>query len=117
MQINIKGTVLTLTPSLRAYIEKKLGTLSRFLKNLEVEGETEMKVEVARTTRHHRHGEVFMAEANLSLPGKMLRAVEYASDARMAVDSVKDKLQLEIEKYKAKTIKRSRGRRSVKERF
>lgn len=108
---------MTLTPSLRTYIEKKLGALAKFLKNLEAEGETEMKVEIGRTTRHHRHGEVFMAEVNLTLPGKMLRAVEYASDARTAVDAVRDKMRLEIERHKAKATTRSRRRRSAKELF
>ncbi len=114
MQINIKGTKLTLTPSLRTYIERKLGTLTRFLKQLETAG-VEMKVEIARTTRHHRHGEVFMAEVNLPLPGRTLRAAEYSADARMAVDAVREKLQLEIEKYKAKTTGRPRRQKSVKE--
>ncbi len=115
MQINIKGTKLTFTPSLRTYIERKLGTLTKFLKQLETESGVEMKVEIARTTRHHRHGEVFMAEVNLPLPGRTLRAAEYSADARTAVDAVREKLQLEIEKYKAKTTGRPRRQKSVKE--
>ncbi|HTY40047.1 MAG TPA: ribosome-associated translation inhibitor RaiA [Candidatus Paceibacterota bacterium] len=112
MQISIKGTGLDLTPSLETYIQEKLGTLEKFLKKFDELGAVEMRVEVARTTRHHRHGDVFMAEANLALPGKLLRAVADDADVRTAVDNVKSMLKLEIEKYKTrletKTVRRAK---------
>lgn len=112
MKINVKTTNLELTPSLNVYIEEKLGVLSKFLKKFEEEGIAEIWLEVARTTRHHHKGEVFMAEGDLRLPGKILRAVEYASDIRTAIDMLRDTLRLEIEKYKTKTGKTRRPRRS-----
>jgi putative sigma-54 modulation protein len=102
MNIIIKGTDLELTPSLKSYVESKFSPLSRFIKKFDLEGAAELRVEVARTTRHHKHGEVFRAEANLTLPGTMLRADESDSDARAAIDAVKNKLRIEIEKYKTK---------------
>ena len=112
MQINLKGTELTLTPALKVYVESKLGSLAKFIKQFEKEGETEMRVEIARTTRHHHRGpSVFRAEANLRLPGRVLRANQDDADARAAIDKVKDKLQLEIEKYKTRLEKRSRGQK------
>lgn len=105
MKIIIKSTALDLTPPLKVYIERKLGSLARLLRRFEKEGETELRVEIARNTRHHKSGPVFMAEANLSLPGKMIRAVENHVDARWAIDRIEEKLRLGVEKYRTKKIK------------
>jgi putative sigma-54 modulation protein len=99
MQIDIEATNLELTLPLREYIEKKIGKLSKFLSRFEEEG-VHARVEVARSSKHHRHGKVYRAEANLHFPGGMLRAEHEAEDARVAIDKVKDKLQREIRKYK-----------------
>lgn len=100
MKINIKATNLKLTPAIREYIEIKIGSLERFLKRFESQGELEVFVEIARTTRHHKSGNVFYAEVNLPLPKKILRAEHSDWDIRVAIDKVKDKLQREIKKYK-----------------
>ncbi len=100
MKINTKSTNLDLTPALKDYIETKIGSLSRFLKRWDAEGTVEIWIEVARTTRHHHKGNVFRAEADLRLPGKVLRAEDEDRDIRTAIDRIKDKLKREIEKYK-----------------
>ena len=102
MKINIKATNLDLTPAIREYIEEKIGSLSHFLKRFEVKNEIEVFVEIARTTKHHRHGNVLYAEAIVSLGKKILRAEHFDWDIRVAIDKVKDKLQQEIKKYKEK---------------
>lgn len=102
MRITVKATKLELTPALQAYIDAKLGALAKFIKKFDEDGAAEMRCEVARTTKHHRHGEVFMAEANLRLPKRLIRAAAYDEDARKAIDAVKRTLRLEIEKYKTK---------------
>ncbi|MBI4094470.1 MAG: ribosome-associated translation inhibitor RaiA [Candidatus Liptonbacteria bacterium] len=108
MKISIKATNLELTPSFTAYIESKLGGLSKFVNRFDKEGAVELRLEVARTTRHHHKGSVFMAEANVRLPGRMLRGVARAEDPRAAVDMLKDKLKVEIEKYKDRAEPRRR---------
>jgi len=95
MNINIKTTELDLTPSLKVFINEKLGGLAKFVKGLDKEGAVEMHCEIARTTKHHRHGNVFKAEVNLHLPKKLLRAVEYHEDARKAIDALKKTLRAE----------------------
>lgn len=99
MQIDIEATNLELTPPLREYIEKKIGKLAKFLRRFD-ESSVHVRVEVARSTRHHRHGNIYHAEANLHFPGGMLRAEHQAEDVRVAVDKVKKVLQREIRKYK-----------------
>lgn len=102
MKINIKATNLDLTSALKEYIEEKIGALAKFVKRWDLEGVVEIWLEVGRTTKHHNKGDVFRAEADVRLPGKILRAEEADSDVRVAVDRVRDKLKKEIEKYKAK---------------
>lgn len=100
MLIDIKAIDLELTPAIREYIETKIGSLSRFLKRFEAESEVKIFVEIARTTKHHKSGNVFCADANFSIGKKLLRAEHSDWDIRVAIDKVKDKLQQEIKKYK-----------------
>jgi len=107
MRIDIKATNLELTPAIREYIEIKIGPLSRFLKRFERENEIEVFVEIARTTKHHKSGDVFCAEASFSIGKKLLRAEDVDWDIRVAIDKVKNKLKQEINKYKEKKINRN----------
>ena len=53
-----------------------------------------------RTGQHASpEGDVYRAEVNIELPGRMLRAEETRLGYPAAIDSVRDKLRREIEKY------------------
>ena len=102
MKVIIKATNLELTGPLKVYIEEKMDDLDKYLQSLE-QSSIQVRIEVARASNHHRHGEdVYHVDANLDLPGEVLRAEEDSDDARAAIDAVKDKLKREIEKYKTK---------------
>ena len=103
MKINVKATNLDLTPALNQFIEEKIGSLSKFLKNYETENDVPVRIEVARTTRHHHSSDVFRTEINLDLPGRMLRSVAEREDVRFAINEAKDGLQQEIKKYNQKS--------------
>lgn len=111
MKIDINASKIDMTPSLKKYVNMKMGSLSRFVKRFEKEGELTVFFEVARSTKHHKHGDVFYAEANLELPGKLLRAESYNSDIRVAIDSVKTTLKQEIIKYKNIAVMKKTGRK------
>ncbi|MBI5306399.1 ribosome-associated translation inhibitor RaiA [Candidatus Wolfebacteria bacterium] len=100
MNIIIKATQLDLTPAIREYVETKIGLLDKLLKKFEIKSEIKVEVEIARSTKHHRHGNVFYAEANIHLPKKTLRAEHFDVDIRIAIDNIKKKLYQEIVKYK-----------------
>jgi len=108
MKINIKKS-LDLTPSLEIYIESKLSPLGKFVKHFEETGDAQIWLEISRTTKHHKKGEVFFAAADLRLPHKILRAEEYATDIRKAIDEVRRTLHTEIEKYKTQFLGHGRG--------
>ncbi|RJP45940.1 ribosome-associated translation inhibitor RaiA [Candidatus Parcubacteria bacterium] len=109
MKVNVKATGFDLTPSIGLYIDEKLASLGKFVKRLDAEGAAQMWIEVGKTTRHHHKGPVFRAEADLRLPKKILRAEQESYDLRTAIIAVRNKLLLEIEKYKTRfeTDKRS----------
>lgn len=111
MQIKIKATQLELTPAITEYIEMKIKSLEKMISRFEVENEAEIYVEIARTTKHHKSGNVFRVEANLSFKGGMLRTEHIDQDIRAAVDKVKDKLKIEIQKFKEKKFESSRPKK------
>lgn len=100
MKLIIKASQLDLTPAIYEYIETKIGSLDKFLRKFETKGDIKVEVGIARSTKHHRHGNVFFAEANVHLPKKTLRAEHYDIDIRIAIDNIKKKLHQEILKYK-----------------
>jgi len=105
MKINIRANKIDLTPSITKYIEDKIGSLDKFVEGFEVDGETKVSVEIARTSKHHLHGEVFCAEASLNLKKHILMAKEIDEDAYVVIDKVKDTLKIEILKFKEKEEK------------
>lgn len=99
MRINIQAPNLELTPALAEYIEKKIGGLEKFLKKFHPE-DVLVRVDVGRSTRHHRHGDVYHVDINLVLPHGTIRAAHDDEDVRKAISAVKEKLQREIKKFK-----------------
>ncbi|MBI4280602.1 ribosome-associated translation inhibitor RaiA [Candidatus Uhrbacteria bacterium] len=111
--ISIKGTNITLTDSITDTIEKKLVTLSKLTEKMEPVAE--MLVEVGKSTRHHRKGPFWRAEATLHLPGKVLRAEGTDISLYGSIDSVKDELARQIKSYKERLVARvKRGGRLMK---
>lgn len=108
MKIDIKSSGVDLTPSFKNYIEEKLLPLAKFVKAFDETGTAEIWLEISRITKH-RKGDVFWLAVDLRLPKQILRAEAESSDARAAVDAVKDKLRLEIEKYRTKFVKPKRA--------
>lgn len=100
MDIIIKAKNLDLTPSIKKYINMKIGSLDHLLIRFENQGKVKAEIEIARNTNHHRHGDVFEADANLHMPKKILRVEHSDIDIHAAIDKVKDKLHQEIIKYK-----------------
>jgi len=100
MKIQIKTKNLELTSPMRAFIIQKVSTLEKFLAGFERDHSVLAEVEVARPSKHHHKGNVYYAEINMALPGKLLRASETDFNIRVAVNKTKDKLRREIRKYK-----------------
>ncbi len=112
MTINIKYTNLDSTPAIRQFVEEKVNSLAKPLKN---KGVAKATVEIARSTKHHQKGDIYHAECNLELPGKLLRAESENWDVRLAVNEVCERLSQEITKYLAKVRPQdSRGQKELR---
>jgi ribosomal subunit interface protein len=102
MQIKIESKTFEITPSIKGYIEKRIGTLGRFLKRFEKDKELIVLVRVLKTTHHHRHGEVFKASISLNLGAKNIVVEECEENLMSAIDKAKDRMKENIIKYKEK---------------
>lgn len=102
MKIQIKGTNLTLTPSIKEYIETKLSGLEKFMKSLEEGREAVALVEIGRTTKHHAKGDIMRAEVNIDLTKNIARAEHEDVDVRTSIDMVYGKLKNILSKQKDK---------------
>lgn len=101
MKIHIKSTNLDLTPSIREYIEEKIGTLAKFVGRYEKEGsELLARVEIARTTNHHHKGDVFYAEVNIDNGTNLARAEVEDAEIHAAIDKAQDILKRQLVKLK-----------------
>ena len=116
MNIIIKGTNLELHNDLKEYVNEKIGGLKKFVENDNIDSNSIIaRVELAKTTQHHQHGNIYKAEVNLQLSGKMLRSVEESDDIYKSIDNVKDELREMINNYKDEKItKTRRGARMIK---
>lgn len=116
MQIIIKGTKIKLTQTLKDFIEEKIKDLEKLFEYKVKQGfEVKAFVEVGKTSKHHRKGDVFFAECQIFLPGKGVRAVAEREDLKLAICEVKDELQIQLKKYKNIQMEKiARGKRRIK---
>lgn len=103
MKINISANNLDLTEAYKTYIEEKLHSLDKFVSKVDPDS-VQAWVIVARTTNHHRHGDVYHAEVNLRVSGDAFRARAEGEDARAIIDEVKDKIKAELIQHKDKNL-------------
>lgn len=98
MSITIKTTLIDLTPALSDYTEKRLSTISKYTENPFI------SVEIGKTTMHHRNGDVYRAEVNVTNAlGKQYRAVSEKSDLYEAIDDARTEIIRELKAGKSKT--------------
>jgi len=115
MRVTIRRKNLDITPALQRYIELKLlKPIRRSLRNILAEELPILDLELYRRTRHHRKGDVYHAEANLSLDGKILRAHVDQEDMRAAIDLLEEELERQIltMKGRRRTMELRRRRRA-----
>ena len=111
MNIKIRAVNFELTPAIDDYVTKKISTLEKFLGNKET---ALCEVEIGRTTMHHKSGDIFRAEVNITAPNiKQIFAYAEERDLYSAIDIVRDELERLIvsRKDKRNTLFRRGGQR------
>ncbi|MEK7089361.1 MAG: ribosome-associated translation inhibitor RaiA [Patescibacteria group bacterium] len=110
MKIDISCSNVDLTPAFAEYIEEKIGSCGDVVKRFEKSRDLILFFKMVRTTKH-QHGDVFVAEAMIQLPGKTIHAKATGSDARAVVDDIKDELKIELRKQKERAVSRERNKK------
>lgn len=124
MKINILFKNITSSPTVETYVENKIGELDKYI-NVPVgamEGgkkTVEAFVEIGKTTRGQKKGDVFRAEVQIKVPGgRGVRAESVQPEIHLAIDDVKADLQRQLQRYKEKrSSKFIRGARKFKDVF
>jgi len=112
MNINIKATNIELTSSVNDYVNKRLSSIEKFVK----EGEDiAIYVEVGKTTNHHKQGDVFRAEISIEISGNKFYTFSEKEDLYMAIDDAKEEIvrQIKTNKDRKQTLFK-RGSTSIK---
>ena len=114
MNINIKATGIELTPAISDYVYKKISSVEKYISKKE--SEISARVEVGKTTKHHKSGDVFKAEVKLVGSGLDIYAVVEAEDLYAAIDLVEAEVARELVENKGKRMKLlRRGQRAIKD--
>lgn len=118
MVVRVQGTNVDLSDELYAYVQGKLADCFRALGQLDTDS-VHVDVELERTTRRHpqeREDERrYRAEANVTVPGRLIRAEGSADDMRSAVVEMKHRLTRELRDWRERMIDvRRAGARKAK---
>ena len=114
MNIHIKTTNLTLTPDIQDYLDKKIESFDKLIDPTDTS--VSYQVELGRTSKHHKSGDIFRAEINLRKDGRQFRAVSEQDTLLSAIDEAKDEMLEELKSYKSKrTTLIRRGGAAIKD--
>ncbi|HHV78777.1 MAG TPA: ribosome-associated translation inhibitor RaiA [Firmicutes bacterium] len=97
MRLSVRSKDLELTESMREYLEKRLSKLDKLL-------DQDFTAQVEFIVQRGRH----RVEVTMPLNGMLIRGEEEAGDVFSCIDLVTDKLERQIEKYKARFTKKGR---------
>ncbi len=96
MQLSISGKNLEVTKALREYVEKKIGRLDRYLPNI-LDARVELSVESTRAAKDSQ-----VAQVTLHTRQAILRAEEASADMFASIDTVFEKMQRQVDRFKGK---------------
>src|SRR3989344_8368243 len=111
MRIILQAKNMELTPSIKEFVDEKIGLISKLLPPKE-EALAEARVEVGKPSRHHSKGFVFYAEVNLKIGSALLRATEEHLDLHTAIDEARDKIERQLRKFKEAKISNRKNSKS-----
>ena len=106
MRLQVKGRNVEVTDQIRTYAEEKLGRLGRQLAE-----PTQLELELA-VEPNPSIADNHVAEATIWTKGPTLRARERSAAFESSIDQLVDKLERQIERYRAKRSRREAGRRA-----
>jgi len=113
MKTNIKTTNLNMTPEIADYLDKRVSALDTFIEPDDTTAICE--VEIGKTTEHHKKGNIFRAEIQVSSKGNLFRGVSEKEKLFDAIDEARREVKRELRRHKNKNLTLlRRGGASVK---
>lgn len=97
MSLLVRGKNIEVTPALKDYVEKRLGRVQKYF-----DDEAEIQVGLSVVKESH------IVEVTVLLNGLILRGEDKTPDMYASVDSVVDKIERQIAKYKTKINRKLR---------
>lgn len=91
------------------YLNKKLADLDKYLAH--VDTPHKLFIELAKTTKHHKSGKIFYAEADIVIPHGHLRATAESYDITDAIDILKEELTRQLKSLKDRRYAKDRKAR------
>ena len=116
MKITFQAKNIELTPAIHDYVVKRVTNLGKILDKIEEQtGEILVTFNVAKTTNHHKGGEVFRAECSVETQRGNYFSSADKEDMYEAIDTVKENIFRDISKAKdKKNTLFNRGARQIK---
>ena len=106
MRLQIKGRNIEVTDHVRRYAEEKLGRFERQLSDA-----TQLELELA-LEHNPSIADDHVAEATIWTKGPTLRASERSSAFESSIDQLVEKLERQVQRYRAKRSRRESGKRA-----
>ncbi len=105
MTITITQQGMDVTPTIREYIEEKMGQVQKYFESIR-----HMDVVAGMANAHQRKGKNFFCKVVVQVGSDVMQVEKEAEDLYKAIDKVKDHLRVELVEWKKKLEDRSSAR-------
>ena len=114
MRSNTKFTHIESNAEISAYLDKRVAAIGKFV---ESDQSAFAQIELAKTTSHHRSGDVFRAEINMHTGAGDFYAVSETGDLKSAIDGMRDEVMRQLHSKKDKRVSFARRSGSAVKNF
>lgn len=108
MEIAVKGRNLSVTEALERYALEKVTRLSKFFDDEHSDARAEVEL---IHERNPTHSEPEIVETTLFINGTVLKAREAGADMYACIDSMSDKLERQVRRFRGRQLDRWQGQR------
>lgn len=114
MHHSIKATNFEITPAISEYLDVKIIQLDKYVSK--DDESIKCDIEIGKTTKHHRSGNIFRVEINVAIGKKVFRAVAEEETIYAAIDKAKDEITKHLRRNKdKKSTLFKRGGKKIKD--
>ncbi len=101
MKERVVAKNIELEPEIKLYVKEKLKSLEKYFPDISSD-EIIAEIDLGRPSKHHRKGDVFRCEINLTISGNLLRAEERGNTLIEVIDRASGEIDRQARKTKEK---------------